>query len=201
CRRVLAAVQGRQGLPRQRQQRRLVPQLHDVAIGLDHLVGVGRSQHHQPRLGAERRKLLYRLMSGSVLAVSHGIVRKHKDGGQLHQGREPNGRPRIITEDEEGGAEGAKFRQRESVDRGRHRMLADAEMQVSATGGARLEVSRARKRERSLGGRTEVRRSAEQPGYVLSKYVEDLARGIAAGDALRVGGKNRQLLIPSLRQL
>src|SRR3984893_14314886 len=140
-------------------------------------------------------------MGRAVLAVAHGIVSEHKDGGQLHQGREPNGRPRIVTEDEERGAEGAKLRQCESVDGGCHRMLADAEMQVPAAGSARLEVSGALEREQRLGGGAEIRRSPEKPGNVLRENIENLARGIATGDAFRVGGKNRQPLIPSSRQL
>src|SRR6202022_762692 len=140
-------------------------------------------------------------MGRALLALAHGIVSEHKDGGQLHQGREPNGRPRIVAEDEERGAEGAKFGQREAVDGGRHRMLADAEMQVPAAGSARLEVSGALEREQCLGGGAEIRRSPEKPGNVLGKNIEDLARGIATGDAFRVGGKNRQPLIPSSRQL
>src|SRR6202011_1211809 len=54
---------------------------------------------------------------------------------------------------------------------------------------------------RGLVGGAEIRRSPERPGNVLGKNSEDLARVIAPGDTLRVGGKNRQPLIPSSRQL
>ena len=151
-RRVLAAVQCRQGLPRQRQHGRLVSQLDNIAIGLDDLIGVAGPQHHQAGLGAEGSKLLHRLVRRAVLAVTHGIVGEHKDRGQLHQRRQPNGRPCIVTEDEESGAEGPQFRQREPIDRGRHRVLADAEMQVPAARSARLEVSGALERQGGLVG-------------------------------------------------
>src|SRR5215471_16409266 len=80
-------------------------------------------------------------------------------------------------------------------------MLADAEMQISAAGSARLEITCALKREQRLVGGAEIRRSTEQPGDVLGKNIEDLTGGIAPGDAFRIGRKNRQALIPSPRQL
>src|SRR5262249_5979549 len=96
---------------------------------------------HQARFGAEGSKLLYRLMRRAVLAITHGVVGEHEDGGQFHQGGKPNGWPRIITEDEEGGAEGAQFRQREPVDGRGHGVLAHAEVPVPAAGSSRLEAS------------------------------------------------------------
>jgi hypothetical protein len=62
-----------------------VPQLHDIAIRLDHLIGIARSQHHQAGLGAEGRKLLYRLMARAIFPIPHRIMCEYKDGGQLHQ--------------------------------------------------------------------------------------------------------------------
>src|SRR5262249_26159134 len=80
-------------------------------------------------------------------------------------------------------------------------MLADAEMQVSAAGGAGLEVSGSLEGEQRLVGGAEIGRSSKQPGDVLRENVENLARCIAPGNAFRVGGKDRQTPIPSLRQL
>jgi hypothetical protein len=48
-------------------------------------------------------------MSWTVFTVAHRIVCKDKNRWQLHQGREPDGRPRVITEDEEACAVGPKF--------------------------------------------------------------------------------------------
>ena len=157
-RRVLAAIQGRQRLARQHQHGRLVAQLHDVAIGLDDLVGVAGPQHDQPGNGAQRRELLDRLVGRAVFAVAHGVVGEDENRGQLHQGREPNGGPRVVAEDEEGRAEGPELRERESVDDRRHRVLADAEMQVLSAGTVGLEISRTLERQRGL-----VRRCRDPP--------------------------------------
>src|SRR5262245_25595328 len=80
-------------------------------------------------------------------------------------------------------------------------MLADAEVQVPAAASAGLEVARALEGQDRLVRGAEIRRSTEQPGNVLGKNIEDLTGGIAPGDASRIGGKNRQALIPSPRQL
>ena len=98
-------------MTRQRQHRRFVAQLHDVTVGLDHLVGVAGPQSNETGHGAEGRKLFDRLVGGTILAVAHGIVGEHEDRRQLHQRRQPDRRPRVITEDEERGAEGPQFRQ------------------------------------------------------------------------------------------
>src|SRR5262249_42905541 len=99
----------------------------------------------------------------------HRIMGEYENGGQLHQSRQPNGGARIITKDEERGAERTKLRQCETVDRGRHCMPANAEMQVSASSIVRLEVAGPRKGEQRLIGGTEVRRSSQQPGNILGE--------------------------------
>jgi hypothetical protein len=101
-RRVLRSVQRRQRLSRERQHRRLVAKLHDVAVGLDDLVGVTGPQRDQTGDGAQRDQVFDRLMRRTVLAVAHGLVRKDEDGGHLHQRGQPDGRPRVVAEDEEG---------------------------------------------------------------------------------------------------
>ena len=60
-------------------------------------------------------ELLDRLVRRAVLAVAHGVVREDEDGRQLHQGREPDGRPRVVAEDEEGRAERPQLRERQAV--------------------------------------------------------------------------------------
>src|SRR5215470_14154823 len=83
------------------------------------------------------------LMGWAVFAITHRVVREDKDGRELHHSREPDRWPRIIAEDEEGRAESAELRQRESVHNGGHRMLTDAEMQVFPCWVIGLEVARA----------------------------------------------------------
>ena len=62
-----------------------MPQLKDVAVGLHDLVGVAGPERDQPGDGAQRQELLHRLMRRAVFAVAHGVVRKDKEGGQLHE--------------------------------------------------------------------------------------------------------------------
>ena len=104
--------------------------------------------------------MLDRLVGRAVLAISHGIVREDENGRQLHQGRESDGWSRIIAEDEEGRAKGPDLRQRKTVDDCRHGMLADAEMQIFATGAVRLKISGAFIGQKGLGGGP---KSAEPP--------------------------------------
>jgi hypothetical protein len=61
-----------------------VAQLQDITIGLDDLIGITGSQHHQARNGAQRYQLLHRLMGRPILAVPHGVMGEDHDGGELH---------------------------------------------------------------------------------------------------------------------
>ena len=196
---VLGAVERRQRLARQRHHRRLVAQLQDVAIGLDDLVGVARPQHDQAGHGAQRQQLLDRLVRRAVLAVAHGVMGEDEDRRQLHQRRQPDRRPGIVAEDEEGRAERPQLGQRHAVDDRRHGMLADAEMEIAAAGAAGLEVAGAGELQRRLVRRAEVGRAAEEPGNVLGQHVQHLARGVAAGDALGIGREARQVAVPARR--
>ena len=146
-------------------------------------------------------QLLDRLMRRSILAVAHGVVGEDENGRQLHQRGQPDGRPRIVAEDEEGRAEGPQLGQRQAVDDRRHGVLADAEMEIAAAGTAGLEVARAGELQRRLVRRAEVGRAAQEPGNVLGEHVQHLARGVAAGDALGVGREARQVAVPARGQL
>src|SRR5262249_25488146 len=95
-------------------------------------------------------QMLYGLMGRAVFAITHRVVSEDKDSRELHHSRKPDRWPCIIAEDEEGRPESAELRQRESVDNGGHRMLADAEMQVFPCRVIGLEVSRALVRQRRL---------------------------------------------------
>jgi hypothetical protein len=65
-------------------------------------------------------------------------------------------------------------------------MLADAEVQVLAAAILGFEISRTLELERGLVGWPEVRRPAEEPGDVLREHVQNLARRVPSGNALRV---------------
>ena len=83
----MRAIECRQRLARQRDHRRLVAQLHDVAIGFDDLIGIAGPQHDQAGNGAQRDQLLDRLVRRSVLAVAHGVVGEDEDGRAAPSGR------------------------------------------------------------------------------------------------------------------
>ena len=78
--RVFAPVQGRQRLARQGQQRRLVAQLHDVAIGFDDFVCIARSQSDQVWNCPHGRQMFYRLMRRAIFAITHCVVGEDKEG-------------------------------------------------------------------------------------------------------------------------
>ena len=80
-------------------------------------------------------------------------------------------------------------------------MLANAEVQVLSARVSRLEVARAVVFERGLGRRREIRRAAEQPRNILRERIEDLTRRVATGDALGVGGEDRQIAVPACGKL
>src|ERR1700730_14502172 len=54
---------------------------------------------------------------------------------------------------------------------------------------------------RVLVRRAEIRRAAEEPGDVLREDVEHLARGVPSGYALRIRREDRQVAVPTGREL
>src|SRR5258708_2848064 len=107
--------------------------------------------------------MLDRLVCRSVLPVTHGIVREYEDARYFHQGCKPYGRACVIAEDEEGGAIGPDFGQREPIESGAHRVLANTEVEVLPSAVAGLKMSSPLISQKSFVRRTEVRRSAEKP--------------------------------------
>src|SRR5689334_25369586 len=87
---------------------------------------------------------------------------------------ESDGRTRVVAEDEECRAERSKLRERKSIDDRCHRVLADTEVQVFPASIVALKVSGAIVRERRLVRRSEIGRTAEEPGYVLGQDVQHL---------------------------
>src|ERR1700678_4661218 len=80
-------------------------------------------------------------------------------------------------------------------------MFANAKMQILATGIISLKISSALVLQRRLVGWAEISGSAQKPGYILCQNVEHFARSFTAGDAFRISGKNRQILVPTQRQV
>src|SRR5271157_330743 len=177
-----------------------MPQLHDVAVSLDDLVGITGTQRDQPWDCAQGRELLDGLVSRTVFTVTHGVMGKNENGRQFHQGGEADGRPRVITEDKEGRAERPQFRQRQPVDDRAHGVFTDTEVQVLPTRAIGLEVAGVFVGQRCFVRRPKVPRAAEEPGNVLCKDVQYFARGIPSGEAFRVGGEYRKIAVPPDRQ-
>ena len=194
---VAAAIERGQWLPGQHENRRLMPELENHAIGLDDLVGITRPDHDQPGHRPPGDQLLHGLVGRTVFAVAHGVVREDEERGQFHQRREPDRRPRVVAEDEKRGPERPDLRQRQPVDDRRHGVLADPEVKVSAARTLRLEVAGVGKLQRGLVRGTEVGRAAEKPGNVLREHVEHLPGSIAAGQPLGIGWKRREIAVPA----
>src|SRR6516162_6451688 len=87
--------------------------------------------------------MLYRLMSRAVFAVAHRVMCKNENGGQFHQSRQSDRRPRVVAKNEEGCSIRAQLGHRESVYNRTHCMLTDAEMEILTAQIIGLEVSRA----------------------------------------------------------
>src|SRR5438552_8480307 len=81
CRRIFTAIESGQRLTRQCQYRGLVPQLHDVAVCLDYLVGVARPYSDKSRYRTQAYQVFDWLMSRPIFAVAHGLMGKDKERG------------------------------------------------------------------------------------------------------------------------
>jgi hypothetical protein len=81
--------------------------------------------------------------------------------------------------------EGANLGQRESIQDGAHRMLADTEMHVAAARRISFKITGALECEPGFGGWGKICSAADQPGIMRRDGVYHLARRIARGEALR----------------
>ncbi len=107
--------------------------LHRHRPAFRRFVGVGRPNHGQPRNRAQARDLFNGLVRRAVFAQSDRVMREHVDRVQLHQRAQADGGLHVIGERQER----RRIRdhpavRRETVHRGAHRMLANAEVQVAA---------------------------------------------------------------------
>ena len=140
-------------------------------------------------------------MRRAVLPHPDRVVCEDVDDRDLHQRGEPNRATRVVGEDEEARPERAELGDRQAVRDRRGCMLADPEVEVPAAAVVRLEVARAVEGQAGLRGGREIGRAAEKPGNVLRDRVQDLPGRVAAGDPLRIGGKLRDVRIPTSREL
>ncbi len=83
----------------------------------------------------------------------------------------------------------------------RHRMFANAKMEVFSAWAICLEVSCPLELQGGFVRGAKIGRAPEEPGNVLRQDVQHLARGIPPCDAFRVGRKLGEICVPSGRQL
>ncbi len=143
--------------------------------GLDR---IGRAEHQEVRDRAQRREMLDRLVGRPVLAEADRIVRHHIDDAQLHQRRQPDRRPGVIGEGQEGPAIGNEPAMRgDAVHRRRH-----ADARARRNGGSGRRNRRGAHPSAFRPGvvrRGQVGRAAEQLGHRRDQRVEHRARGLA----------------------
>src|SRR5438477_7952855 len=80
-------------------------------------------------------------------------------------------------------------------------MLANAEMKIPAAVVIALEIAGSLERQPGLRRGREVGGTAEQPRQARGDRVQHMSRRVAAGDALRVGRKRRNVSVPPLREV
>src|SRR5207302_8931479 len=80
-------------------------------------------------------------------------------------------------------------------------MLADAEMKVAAAVIVAFEIAGALEGEPSLRRWREVGGAPEQPRQTRRDRIQHLRRGVAAGDALRIGGEYWNVSVPPLGEI
>ena len=181
---VLFAVNHRKLLPRQRQRHRAVVPLNRHAPRHGGFIRIGRPDERKIRNRAQRRKLLDGLMRRSVLSKKNAVVRVNKDGMDPHHGRKADSGPHIIRKDHERGPIRNQSAQGHAIQRGTHRMLTNSKMEVAA---AVVPFLKGRfTLDQRVGGRRQVRRTAQQRGQAGRNGVQHLA-GCLAGRQGAVG--------------
>src|SRR6266436_7322113 len=136
------------------------------------------------------------LVRRAIFADADGIVREYVDYGNFHQRAEPDRTSPVVAENQEPRPEGPQLRQREAVEDRPHRVFTDPKVQVSARSTVGLKITRARKSQSRLGGRSKVCRTPDHPGKIRRNGIEDFGRGVASGYSLAISWKNGNVLRP-----
>ncbi len=185
-----------QALPREREQGRPVAFDRDPP-GPDDLVAVGRAQHGQAGHRPQRGEVLDRLVGRSVLTEPDRVVGHDVHDLLTHERGQPDRRPGVVGEDEEGRHVGqhAPVECHPVGDR-RHGVLTHPEPQVASqavVGGEVAPVLHV-----GVVGRGEVGRPPDQLGQHRRERVDHRAR-VLAGRVLAL--ERRQRVGPAGRQL
>src|SRR5262249_15349525 len=109
--------------------------------GLDHFISVGRSKGDKSRDGAQRRKMLHRLMCRPIFADSNRIVGKNMDNRDFHQGAQADCRPAVVAKDQESRSKWSNLREGQTIEDGAHSVFANTEMKIPSGRILRAEIS------------------------------------------------------------
>ena len=210
--RDLDRVEDPEVLPRKCDAGGTVGGLEDLAPAHRRLVRVGRADDIEAGDRAQRGELLDRLVGRSVAAEPDRVVRPDEDRRQLHERREPYRRTHVVAEHEERPAvhAGAAV-QRDAVDDGAHRVLADAEVQRASVRPAGPHLGLVLGRDeaglalhRGVVALGEVGRTAPQFRQHRCELRQHLAGRLAGRDAVRLAvllrRPRRQRRRPPVRQ-
>src|SRR2546422_5555107 len=97
------------------------------------------------------------------------------DDGKLHDGRQTNGRPHVVTEVKKCAAEGPQQRKCHTAQGSTHAMFPDTKMEVPSAIVASLKISRAFELKSGFVGSCQVSRATDQPRHILRHDVENFA--------------------------
>ena len=136
-------------------------------------------------------------MCGAVLPHADRVVREDVDRRNLHDRGQPDRAAGEVGEDQETRPEGADFRQGKPVRDCAGSEFAHAEVQIAPARIVRLQVTGTVEGQPRLGRRRQVRGAADQPRVVLGQRVQHLPGRRPRCDALRVGGKGRNVGVPA----
>src|SRR5665213_1053448 len=217
--RELRAIEHGKFLAREHQSHGPARVLHRDAPRLDGLGRIRWANHRHVGHSAQARELLHRLMRGAILAQRDAVVRPHVDHVRVTQRRQTNARPHVVGERQECCAEGnhAAVMRHPREDR-RHRVLADAEVDVStrvsplaARSSLRGRSLPALRHARTLKvalllhhrarGRIEIRRSAHEIRNRLGDHRDCFCAGISRRHLAVLRREHGELRIPVRRKL
>ena len=115
-------------------------------------------------------------MRWAVFAHTNRVVGKHVDDGNFHDGRQPHGGARVVAEDQEAGAKWTYLAEGHAIQDGAHGVFANSEMEVSSGILAGFEITCTLKGQTSLGRRSQVGCTTDQPGDIFGKSIHHLGR-------------------------
>ena len=197
--RHLGPVERLQLLAREGERDRAALALHRDPPRHRRLVRVAGAHVPEVRDRPERHVVLDGLVRRAVLADADRVVRPDPERLHVPERREPDGRPHVVGEDQEGGAVGLQHPvgQPDPVHDRAHRVLADAEGDVAA--GVRLREE-AGALELGLRRLDEIRCAADHRRREGLQRLHHRLAGVAAGDRL-AGRELRQRLDPARPRL